>query len=164
MHPLPNPDSLDAPFWAALAAGRFEIQRCAACEAWQHPPRPQCVACGDAEHLEWAPASGAADLHTFTICHPPVLPAFADRVPYVAAVVRLAEGPFLVTNIVDPVPEPLVIGAPCRLSPTSVASGEPASAKSASGEPASAKSASGEPASAKSASVVLPTFRVLPHS
>jgi chromosome partitioning protein len=35
---------------------------------------------------------------SWTICHPPVLPGYADRPPYTAVVVRLDEGVFLVSN------------------------------------------------------------------
>jgi hypothetical protein len=42
-----------------------------------------------------------------TTVHAPVLPAFADRVPYDALVVRLDEGVFMVTNP-TPVAEPLL--------------------------------------------------------
>jgi uncharacterized OB-fold protein len=40
-------------------------------------------------------------LVSFTICHPPVLPAYTDRVPYNVIVVRLDEGPYLVSNLID---------------------------------------------------------------
>ena len=44
---------------------------------------------------------GTGTVASFTICYPPVLPAFADRVPYNAVVVQLDEGPFMVSNLVD---------------------------------------------------------------
>jgi uncharacterized OB-fold protein len=42
---------------------------------------------------------------SFTICHPPVLPAYADKVPYNVVVVRLDEGPHLVSNLIDADPQ-----------------------------------------------------------
>ena len=47
---------------------------------------------------------------SFTIVHPPVLPAFADRVPYNAVVVELDEGPFMVSNLVGIANEDLATG------------------------------------------------------
>ena len=52
--------------------------------------------------------------------HPPTLPAFAERTPYGAVVVRLDEGVFLVSDLVDcPVAE-LTIGARVALAITEV--------------------------------------------
>jgi uncharacterized OB-fold protein len=48
------------------------------------------------------PASGRGEIWSYTIIHSPVHPAFADRVPYNAVVVRLDEGVFMVSNLVDP--------------------------------------------------------------
>lgn len=53
---------------------------------------------------------GTGTLVSFTICHPPVLPAFAERVPYNAVVVQLDEGPFIVSNLVDVANEDLAVG------------------------------------------------------
>jgi uncharacterized protein len=55
-------------------------------------------------------ASGRATLYTYSTIHRNELAPFADRVPYVAAVVQLEEGPRLMTNIVDCAPEQLQIG------------------------------------------------------
>jgi uncharacterized OB-fold protein len=49
--------------------------------------------------VEWEQASGKATLYTFSIIRRNDLPPFPDRVPYVAAVVDLEEGPRMMTNI-----------------------------------------------------------------
>jgi uncharacterized OB-fold protein len=54
--------------------------------------------------------SGHGVVHSYTFCYPPVLPAFVERVPYNAAVVRLEEGPFLVTNIVECPDDAIAVG------------------------------------------------------
>lgn len=53
---------------------------------------------------------GTGTVASFTVCHPPVLSAFADRVPYNAVVVELDEGPFIVSNLVDVANEDLAVG------------------------------------------------------
>jgi uncharacterized OB-fold protein len=58
---------------------------------------------------------------SFTIVHPPTLPAFADRTPYGAVVVRLDEGVFLVSNLVDTPVDALAVGARVELALTPVA-------------------------------------------
>lgn len=59
---------------------------------------------------------GTGTVASFTICHPPVLPAFADRVPYNAVVVQLDEGPFLVSNLVDVPNEAIIVGMPVEVT------------------------------------------------
>jgi uncharacterized OB-fold protein len=98
--PHPAPNAQDAPFWEWCRRRELRVQRCTACGAYRHHPRPRCPECR-ASGYEWAPVSGRGTVHSYTICHPPVLPAFASRAPYNAVVVRLDEGPFLVSNVVD---------------------------------------------------------------
>jgi uncharacterized OB-fold protein len=97
-HPAPGP--LEQPFWDWCRAGELRVQRCVGCGAWRHPPRPRCPDCG-AGDLSWERVSGRGVVWTFTVCHPPVLPAFAAAVPYNAVVVRLEEGVFLVSNLIE---------------------------------------------------------------
>lgn len=51
--------------------------------------------------MEWFEASGRATLYTWSIVHQNDLPPFHERVPYVAALVDLEEGPRMMTNVVD---------------------------------------------------------------
>jgi len=121
MIPIPDPANADdARFWDALRAGELRIQRCAVCGGYRHPPRPLCARCGACES-EWPVVAGTGVVWSFTIVHQPTLPAFADRVPYGAVVVRLDEGVFLVSNLVDcPVAE-LAVGQRVELALTRVA-------------------------------------------
>jgi hypothetical protein len=45
-------------------------------------------------------ASGRGKVYTYTVARLPTHPAFAERVPYVIAIVELQEGPRMTTNIV----------------------------------------------------------------
>ncbi len=95
---VPKPTPLTVPFWEGCAAGELCLQHCAACQAPFFPPQSRCPRCLGAE-LEWAPVSGRASLYSYMIQHRPA-PGFEDRVPYAVAVVELAEGPRMMTNIV----------------------------------------------------------------
>ncbi len=64
-----------------------------------HYPRQFCPYCWG-EDVEWIPASGRATLYTWSVVHRNDLPPFGGRVPYVAAVVELAEGPRMMTEVV----------------------------------------------------------------
>ncbi len=95
--PLPSPDGTH--YWAAAAEDRFELQYCEACGSYQFPPGHLCRNCG-ADGLTWRAASGRGHIHTFSIVHRAPLPAFRAHVPYVVALIDLAEGPRIMTNIV----------------------------------------------------------------
>jgi uncharacterized protein len=58
----------------------------------------------------WEEASGRATLYTWSVVYQNDLPPFPGRVPYVAAVVDLDEGPRMMTNVVDCPFEQLSIG------------------------------------------------------
>lgn len=62
-------------------------------------------------------ASGEASLYSYVINHRPA-PGFEDDGPYVIAVVELAEGPRMMTNIVgiEPDPDKLVLDMPLRVT------------------------------------------------
>ncbi|QYC41554.1 drug efflux system protein MdtG [Nonomuraea coxensis DSM 45129] len=100
--PVPIPETL--PFWEGAANGELRVQRCTSCERHYFYPRPFCPACGSAD-VEWTTVSGAARLLSYVINHRP-LPPFDPATPVVVALVELAEGPRLMTNIVGVPPEP----------------------------------------------------------
>ncbi|MFK4038830.1 MFS transporter [Nonomuraea wenchangensis] len=100
--PVPIPETL--PFWEGAANGELRVQRCASCERHYFYPRPFCPVCGSAD-VEWTTASGAARLLSYVINYRP-LPPFDPATPVVVALVELAEGPRLMTNIVGVPPEP----------------------------------------------------------
>jgi uncharacterized OB-fold protein len=112
LHPRPVPDDDNAPFWAACREHVLRLQRCTGCGEWRFPPRPVCPSCLSRDY-DWAACSGRGVVHTFTVCHPPVLPAFAGRVPYAVIAVELDEGPILISNLVSGTPE---IGAPVEVT------------------------------------------------
>jgi hypothetical protein len=86
--PVPDPDS--APYWAALADGRFELQHCRDCGHWTWPPRAICSGC-HGENLALQPASGLGEVHSWIVTHQVYAPAFADLVPYTVVLVRIDE-------------------------------------------------------------------------
>jgi uncharacterized OB-fold protein len=107
--PRPAPGPLEAPFWEWCRRGELRIQRCANCRAWRHLPRARCPECRRGD-LVWERVSGRGVVWSYTICHPPVLPAFAAQVPYNAVVVKLEEGPYLVSHLLDCPDDELAVG------------------------------------------------------
>lgn len=97
---LPEVDAFTRPYWDAAAEGRLLIRHCACCDRAHHYPREFCPYCWS-EDVRWQPASGHATLYTWSVVHRNDLPPFGARVPYVAAVVDLAEGPRMMAEVVE---------------------------------------------------------------
>jgi uncharacterized OB-fold protein len=97
---LPTPDDTTRPFWEAAREGRFLIRRCRDCGRAHYYPRPFCPSCWSGA-VDWEDASGRASLYTWSVVHQNDLPPWPERVPYVAAVVDLDEGPRVMTNVVE---------------------------------------------------------------
>lgn len=95
--PEPTPDA--EPYWQGAREQRLLLQRCSRCGHRQFPPRHLCTTCQHDQH-DWVEASGTGTVYSFTIVHRAPLAAFRDRVPYVVALVDLAEGPRMMANVV----------------------------------------------------------------
>lgn len=106
---LPTVDAETEPFWAAAGEQRLLLRRCNACGKASFYPRRFCPLCWSTE-VVWEQASGRAALYTWSVVHGNDLPPFRDRVPYVAAVVDLDEGPRMMTNVVNCEPDALEVG------------------------------------------------------
>jgi uncharacterized OB-fold protein len=107
--PLPVPDGDTKPYWDAAREHRLVIQRCQDCHESIFYPRSVCPQCMS-DRIDWIEASGKGTIYSFTVVHR--APAqFADSAPYVVALVDLAEGVRLMTNIVCCDPTAVRIGA-----------------------------------------------------
>jgi uncharacterized OB-fold protein len=108
---LPTPDEDSRPYWDAAREGRLLVARCGACGRAHHYPRPFCPFCWSFD-VTPEQASGRATLYTHSTVYLNDLAPFVERLPYVAALVELEEGPRLMTNIVGCDPADLRIGMP----------------------------------------------------
>lgn len=110
--PTPSPETLF--WWDRCREGRLMIQRCGGCGIHQFYPRSRCSGClGGA--LEWVEAAGTGTVSTYTVCRVPVAEAYAADVPYVVALVRLEEGPTMMSNIVECDPAAVHTGMPVEV-------------------------------------------------
>lgn len=112
--PLPEITPLTEPFWSAAKERRLVVQRCDDCATYRFPPEIGCYRCGSLRS-SWVPVSGRATLYSWTVCHPPLLPYFQERAPWLVAVVQLEEGPRMVTNLVGVPAEEYEIGLPLEV-------------------------------------------------
>lgn len=86
------------PFWKGTEEKVLRLQFCKDCGKAHHYPRNFCPHC-HGENLEWKDASGEGTIYAITVCHKPGLPTMAASVPYAVALVDLAEGPRMMTNV-----------------------------------------------------------------
>jgi hypothetical protein len=111
--PLPDvDDELTAGYFTGAAEGELRIPRCAACARWCWYPEAACPACGGA--LVWTATSGRGTLFSWVVVERAFLPAFAEMVPFVTALVALGEDPAVrvVTLVVDADPAALRVDLP----------------------------------------------------
>ena len=106
---IPTIDAASAPYWDAARQGQLLIAKCVACGKVHHYPRPFCPFCWS-EDVQPVPAKGTGTLYTYSTVYVNDLPPFKERLPYVAAIVELDEGPRLLTTIEDVEPGQLQVG------------------------------------------------------
>ncbi|MCB0990852.1 MAG: Zn-ribbon domain-containing OB-fold protein [Acidimicrobiales bacterium] len=110
--PTPNTNLDDQRFWDALAEDRLELPRCNSCETVVWYPRPFCPECASTD-VEWFEASGQGTVYSYAVTHK--APGnWGAHAPYVIAYVELAEGPRVMTNIVDVDPAQIEVGMAVR--------------------------------------------------
>jgi uncharacterized OB-fold protein len=112
---LPVPGELTGPYWAHARRHQLVIQCCADCGRSWHPPLPRCPHCHGA-NLGWRPVSGRGRVYSYTVVRHATHVALADEIPYVVAIVELAEGPRMIANIRGCPPEEVRIGLPVQVT------------------------------------------------
>ncbi|GIW46065.1 MAG: hypothetical protein KatS3mg077_3347 [Candidatus Binatia bacterium] len=109
--PLPPQTPEWAPFFEAAARGVLGVPRCQNCGAFRFPPRPVCPECL-ATNFAWESVSGRGEVWSYVVMHQVYHPAFAAEVPYAVVLVRLVEGPKIVSRLLDVAPGEIRIGMP----------------------------------------------------
>ena len=114
--PAPTPSPETEPFWQAASEGRFTLRRCVSCHQTHWYPRAVCPFC--LGETEWETASGEGVIYSYTVMR-------RAPEPYALAYVTLAEGPTMITNIVDCDFDTLRIGQRVRLTWVATQGGPP---------------------------------------
>jgi uncharacterized OB-fold protein len=110
--PLPEPNRYTQPFWDACQRRVLEVPACLDCGQLFLPGGPVCPACWSTDTGVQA-VSGDGEVFTFTVYRHSYHPAL--ETPYVVALIALAEGPRLISNIVGCAPEAVEIGMAVRV-------------------------------------------------
>lgn len=104
-------------FCDAARQHRFLIPVCTACGKAHWYPRAICPFCAG-EEIAWREASGRGSIYTYSVMR-------RVKEPYVIAHVTLAEGPTMLTNIVDCDFDALGIGQPVSVVFQETEDGQP---------------------------------------
>lgn len=93
----PVPDADDRFFWDGVAHHKLVLQACADCGRLRHPPGPMCRHCNS---LRWSTqeAAGRGHVYTWLVSQHPTQ---EDATPRIVALVELAEGVRIVSNLID---------------------------------------------------------------
>ena len=98
--PVPIVNPWARPFWDGAREGRLMIQQCHDCGKHIFYPRVACPHCAS-DRLEWVEASGRGTVYSYTVVYNNAPSAFLADIPYVVAVINLAEGVRMLSNIVQ---------------------------------------------------------------
>ena len=111
---LPKPSPETRHYWDGCKAGELRLQRCRHGCGPYFPPRPFCPHCASRD-VEVFTASGKATLYSYVINHRP-RPDIGTE-PHSIAVVELAEGPRMMTNVINcpQTPEALQLDMPLQV-------------------------------------------------
>jgi uncharacterized OB-fold protein len=88
-------------FMQALRQGKFLGLKCRECGAYTVPPQKVCTEC-NSEEMEIVELSRNGEVQTFTVIH---IPAEGFKPPYIVALIKLEEGPWITANIINIDPE-----------------------------------------------------------
>lgn len=103
----------DETYWASVAEGATRIQKCSECATLRYPAAACCPKCLGVE-ADWVPIRGRGTVLSWTTLHRQYLPAYPA--PSTIVVVRLEEGPIMISNIAEADRKFLKIGVPVEMT------------------------------------------------
>lgn len=113
--PVPIRTAENAPYWDSAKQHSLQLQHCGACGKFRYPPSSYCPHCLSDE-TGWQAVTGNGTIYSFILVHQRYDPSFASDLPYNVAIVELAEGPRLVSNIIGCSNEALRVGMPVEVT------------------------------------------------
>lgn len=108
--PRPTIDAVSRGFWENCRRGVLSVQRCDECGHQHYPGSPVCPNCLSSRQ-SWAPVSGRGTLVSWVRFHRAYWDSFRAELPYLVCLVRLEEGPLMLSNFAGETPDEPPIGA-----------------------------------------------------
>ncbi len=97
--PLPEINDENKPFWDAAKQNVLKLQKCSDCGRFRYPVARICPFCHSLND-EWTAVSGRGRVYTWAVFHQVYHSAFKNDAPYNVAVIKLDEGPQLISNVI----------------------------------------------------------------
>lgn len=119
--PVPRITHDSQEFWRFATQGKLLLRVCRKCENVFYYPRLLCPRCLS-EDLDSRAAAGSGTVHAFSIVYRAPDVSFRDSVPYVVAIIELAEGPRMLSNVTHCDVDTVRVGMPVELWFDSVSS------------------------------------------
>ena len=110
---LPRVDEVNRGHFEAAAQGRLAVRQCTACDLLFHYPRPFCPRCHSAQ-LRWTDFSGEATVVVAAVVSRPPWNDLPRAAPSPVVIVRLAEGPQMLSTVEHCDPASVVPGMAVR--------------------------------------------------
>ncbi len=117
IHPMPS----FGEFWKALRNQELLIRKCGACRTLFSPARVSCPKCLSTTKLRWKKSKGTGMLYSYSTVYV-AFGNYLDRIycknkpPYTFALVKLDEGVYFATNIIECEPSQLHIVIRVRIA------------------------------------------------
>lgn len=96
--PQPHISPGSEPFWDHAKQGELVLPYCEECQKPFYYPRRWCPGCFS-QNLSWRKMSGVGKVYSFSVIYQSPLASYQQDVPYVLAIIELAEGPRMMANI-----------------------------------------------------------------
>ncbi len=113
--PVPAITPEMAQFFEGARRGQLMVQKCDGCGELAFPAHEICSNCLSTRS-SWVAVSGRGEIYSYNVMHQVYHPGFAAEVPYAVVVVKLAEGPKVVSNLVGVNPREIRIGMPVEVT------------------------------------------------
>lgn len=111
--PLPQDEPLSRPYWSLAKEHKLSVQRCCSCGDLHFPPGPVCPICLSDEQ-DFKVVSGRGTLLSWCTFHKGYWEGFHGDLPYNVCLVRLEEGPVIISNFIGSTPESMKMGMPVK--------------------------------------------------
>ena len=112
--PLPIITDDNRQYWQYCKKHELRMQKCHNCGYIRFPPSLVCPQCHSMD-FEWEKLSGQGKIYSFVIYRMSYHPSYADDIPYTVAIIQLAEGPRMESNITDCKVEDIRIDMPVEV-------------------------------------------------
>jgi uncharacterized OB-fold protein len=106
--PLPEVTEDTQAYWDATRERAMKLQRCDRCARFWYYPGPVCPHCGSTD-FTWTAVSGEGTIYSYSVLERAKGNPFEGDVPIAIILVRLAEGPVMMSNLIDYEPGQLAV-------------------------------------------------------